>query len=105
MLVTQLLRLLTHLLIGVAMAFSLKLPKLRSTTQMGIVTVVMATTQTLQWVGIILLSLVGARIETFMLVSYLLERIAIQIPIGKAFMNFHIQKVMRSSFIALPTQV
>ncbi len=63
-----------------AIVFSLKLPKRGSINQMvmvgGIVTVVMAT-QTLRWDGIILLSLVGARIKTFMLVSNLMERIVI----------------------------
>ena len=63
---------------------------------MGIVTIVMAI-KTLRWDGIILLSLVGARIETFMLVSYLLERIAIQMPNGPEipFMKHHGQRVMR----------
>ncbi len=65
----------------VAMAFSLKLPKLGSIKQMGLVTVVMAI-KTLRWDGIILLSLVGARIKTFMLVSNIVERIAFQVPIG-----------------------
>ena len=77
MTVTQLKRLLTHLLIGVeAMVFSLKLPKRGSMTSLGLVTVVILT-QTLRWDGIILLSLVGARIKTFMLVSKNMERFAI----------------------------
>jgi hypothetical protein len=68
---------------------------------MGIVTVVMATTQTLQWDGITLLSLVGARTKTFMLVSNLIVIIAIQF--GKAFITNQIQLLMRSSFNHLPT--
>jgi hypothetical protein len=108
-LVTQLLRLLTHLLLGVwaMMAFSLKLPKLGSINQMvrvgGIVTVVMAT-QTLLWDGITLLSLVGARIKTFTLVSNLMERIVTQVNlIGTTFTNNHIHLRIQSSFNHLPT--
>ncbi len=62
--------------------------------EVGLVTVVMAM-QTLRWDGIILLSLVDARIKTFMLLLNLMERIAYQITIGKPFTKNHIQLIMR----------
>jgi hypothetical protein len=63
-------------------------------TQMGIVTIVMAI-KTLRWDGIILLSLVGSRIEIFMLVLKIMVLIAM--TGGQTCMTDHIQIIIRSS--------